>query len=508
VHERDVPVPVTRRVVAVPALFALALALSAAACSSSDDSTFKPGTADGGGGDGGCGFGCTDPDGEKACVGLECQQVKCEPGARTTVSGTVFDPAGKVPIYNATVYVPTTKGALPAIPDGATKCDRCDGAVVGRPVVITTTDTSGRFRLENVPVGDGIPIVIQAGKWRRRIDVPTIPRCVDTPLDATLSRLPKNRSEGNVPRIALTTGGAEALQCLLRKIGVEDTEFGLAGSDARIHLYAGGGYVQGGPKPAASAFGNAATLSVEARGKSFDTAESLWTSLANLQKYDLVLMACEGDENENTPGAAKPDSAKNAIYDYAKGGGRVFAAHYHEVWFRKSPDAALRGVASWADPEQPPPGTPPAPVLADVSASFPKAVAMKAWLKGQGALTGDQLPIVDARHNLNAANAGALDWISLANPRSMPTPNAHAVQYMTFNTPIGAPEAEVCGRVMFSNVHVASGPQDGKLDDPQATFPDGCLTTELSPQQKALVFMLLDLSSCVQKDDNPIVVPK
>ncbi len=133
---------------------------------------------------------------------------------------------------------------------------------------------------------------------------------------------------------------------------------------------------------------------------------------------------------------------------------------------------------------------------------------MKEWLKAQGALSGEQLPIVDARHNLNAANAGALDWISVVNTHSLPTPNARAVQYMTFNTPIGAVEADVCGRVMFSNVHVASGLQNGKLDDPQATFPEGCQTTDLSPQQKALAFMLLDLSSCVQKDDGAIIVPK
>ncbi len=79
---------------------------------------------------------------------------------------------------------------------------------------------------------------------------------------------------------------------------------------------------------------------------------------------------------------------------------------------------------------------------------------------------------------------------------------------MSFNTPVGAAADAVCGRVVFSNLHVGAGEQGGVSDDPQADFPDGCKTADLSAQQKALEFMLFDLSSYIQKDDSAVTPPR
>ena len=73
-------------------------------------------------------------------------------------------------------------------------------------------------------------------------------------------------------------------------MGIDDSEFGIAGSDARIHLYAGGGFTQP-PNPlkaASSKFG--AGLN---GGASFGSAETFWSSATNLKKYDVVLLSCE-----------------------------------------------------------------------------------------------------------------------------------------------------------------------------------------------------------------------
>ena len=480
-------------------------------CGSDDTSEFEGGTS-GGPGDGGCsGFACPPDEGgsNTPCVGLQCPQREgavCENGGSTTLSGTVFDPAGKVPIYNATVYIPLSNDEpLAEITEGAATCDRCDATISGKPIAITTTDTSGNFTIAKAPFGANIPLVIQIGKWRRKVLIPNAGKCVATAVDAGITRLPRNSTEGHIPRMALTTGGADPLQCLLRKIGIDDSEFGVAGSAARIHLYAGGGFNSGGAKPASSKFGAALN-----GGAAFPAADTFWAAGASLKKYDVVLLSCEGDENI----ATKPDPAKAAIYDYAKGGGRIFASHYHYAWFSKSPDAVVKGVATWAPVdvgtgfnERTPPAVPSNPattaVNADISTAFPKAVAMNEWLTKQQALVGGKLPIFDARHNIDAVTANSLNWMSVTNP-NVAAPNNKPPQYMTFNTPIGAAEAQVCGRVVVSDLHVGAGTGD----DAQAAFPDGCSTQPLSAQQKALEFMLFDLSSCIQKDNAPIVGPK
>ena len=119
------------------------------------------------------------------CQGLQCQQSTCKKGSCvqpvcsggvvTRLTGKVYDPAGKVPLPNVDVFVPNM--ALADYTDGPA-CDTCAMALSGAPVVRAKTDTMGNFTLgdsaADVPVGSGIPLVIQVGRWRRQvtIDVP------------------------------------------------------------------------------------------------------------------------------------------------------------------------------------------------------------------------------------------------------------------------------------------------------------------------------------------------
>jgi hypothetical protein len=470
---------------------ALFVATATAGCSGPDGSTF-PGSnsaaKDGGGAasDSRGGFGDGSvfalPDG---CSGLSCGLADCEGGTPTTLSGTVYDPAGKVPLYNVIVYVPSAQ-VQPLDSSGAT-CSQCGGTVSGSPVAAVLTDASGHFTLKNVPAGKNIPLVMQVGKWRRVVTLPSVPACAETAIsDPTLTRLPRNRSEGDIPRIAIATGGADPLECLLRKIGVDDSEFATAGGSGRVHLYAGGGWTdaQFVAHPASGQF--ATWLNA---GVAFADATTLWSSPTDLKTYDLLLMACEGELNA----ATKPPIARQALSDFAAGGGRVFASHWHRYWFSDGP-APVPSVGTWTDRIDP--AASGAIAVGTVDVSFPKGLAFRNWLVNVGASsTPGQLPIKDSKHNLDAVNlTEAQQWITLPNPNAN---NQTAVQYTTFNTPVGQPAAAQCGRVVYSDLHVSSGDQPGN------PFPSGCVTTDLSPQEKALEFMLFDLSSCVQTDGKP-----
>ena len=410
------------------------------------------------------------------CVGLQCQQKVCPGGGTTSVSGIVHDPAGKVPLYNVVVYVPNAPVA--AFTQGAS-CDKCGSLLSGSPIATTLTDTSGKFTLPNVPVGANIPLVIQIGKWRRQITLPNVPECVDTPItDAGITRLPKSKAEGDLPQIALTTGGADVLECLLRKVGIADSEFTLPSADGRVHLYAGGG-------------GSDQYTSALNGGANIPAAQPFWDSLDNLKKYDVVVLSCEGADGQHSfpndpPNYAKSATARQAMTDYAALGGRIFASHWHNYWLEAAPAMSMwPTVATFnhqADLND---------ITADIDMTFPKGMALADWLLKLGdSTTLGKVGIKAAQHTVDGTNnPPAQRWIYSTSPVS--------TQYLSFNTPIGAPEDQQCGRVVFSDIHVSSG------DSPGDRFPSGCKTMNLSAQEKVLEFMLFDLSSCVQNDDKP-----
>jgi len=137
---------------------------------------------------------------------------------------------------------------------------------------------------------------------------------------------------------------------------------------------------------------------------------------------------------------------------------------------------------------------------------FPKGVVLAEWLQLVGALgknipVATDLSIYSPRYNsgVTATNVHSQGWIQSDSATGGPKA---ATEYFSFDTPVNAPNApdggppNYCGRAVFSDLHVGSDPST--TDNPPP--PDGCAMGPLSPQEKALEFMLFDLSSCVIPD--------
>ncbi len=409
--------------------------------------------------------------GEPACVNLECDQVACPSDAEpTSLSGTVHIPSGDLPLPNVTVYVPNAE--LDDITEGVS-CERCEDMVTGNPLVQTTTDMRGDFHLSNVPAGDNIPLVMQTGKWRRKVEISTVEECTENEItDQNLTRLPRNQSEGNIPRIAVSTGGWDALECLIYEIGLDDQEFGTENdASGRVTLFAGN---HGGHSEFASHFHG---------GASFTSVSNWWNDFENLAEYDIVMHSCD-----------YPDpsvEATEALEQFANEGGRAFMTDLHREWFEYG-TADFQSVANW----QTPIAYPGVNMSARLDLSPPGAGMMFDWMDALGRFdVNDQFDVQSIQKNIGSVNTGLAE-------RWLYSPDGATGQrdlYFAFNTPVGAGEDDQCGRVVYSDLHVAAG---GGAD-PNQRFPDSCTGT-MSTQEEALVYMFFDLAACIAPDCIPV----
>jgi hypothetical protein len=437
-----------------------------AACSGAGNS----GLFGGGDGDGGPGPVGVDPhdgstlgdggpgeDGSKGpCKGIECDKPTCKPGETTSLRGKVYDPAGTNALFGVLVYVPS--GPLPALSKGAS-CDSC-GAITPTPIALNKTNAKGEFELTDVPVGAAVPVVIQTGKWRRTIQVPITKSCTSNDAPDHQLRLPKNGSEGEMPQIAVTAGGCDALECLLRGIGIDDKEFVPGASTAgHVHVFNG----DGGLFPGAPVAGGTAGAPGE-----------LWNSATKMSAYDTLLLSCECSEaNENKGGDVGTPGARQAMHDYAAAGGRIIATHYHYTWLKSSPQTDWQQLANW---------TPSTGVSGayDVDTTFPRGQAFSDWLQNVNATSSPgSINLTDVTNSLSSVSAPAQSWIKKGD---------NQVRLFSFPAPVVGAE---CGRVAFTDLH-AMGPSAGTV-----AFPAGCpLPGGLTAQQKALEFLVFDLAAC------------
>ena len=377
----------------------------------------------------------------------------------TTITGTVYDPAGALPLPNVLVYV-TTGSVVPLTP-GA-QCMTTPTTPTPTPMdSYTYTAVDGSFTLLNVPENTIYTLVIQAGKWRRQFSETV----GDGALNGLTLTMPSTHSpQDDIPLIAIATGQGDAMECMLRHMGIADSEFtddNDTTSGGRIHLY------KGSESPGAEISANTPS----------ETA--LMDAANTLNGYDMVMFPCQGSPN----GQATQTAATNLL-NYANAGGRVFATHHSYVWLDPvSPyDSQFPPVANW-DPNQAEPT--PDPGIATVNTSFTDGATLAQWLQNAGATyqgSTDEIQISSLRQDFNGVNLPAQSWLTL-NDATAENP----VMQFTFDTLVG-PTANQCGRVLYSDYHVI------QASSPSGTpFPIECpSSTAMTPQEEILEYALFD----------------
>ena len=354
-------------------------------------------------------------------AGLMCS-VPCTGGGTTTISGKVYDPAMKNPLYNVSVYVPQNPlQPLPkGVPTGADACS-CGALYQSGAVVSTSTAEDGSFTLTNAPVGSSVPLVIQIGKWRRQVNI-NVTSCQDNPQAdkslAFLGTIPAGDTTSNIPDIAVSTGSADTLECLMQRIGIPASEYVDGSGTGHVHVFSGG-------KSGASDVGTPEKHSLGTTS----SYQNLWSTQDQLMAYDIVLLSCEGEETYN----ANPP----ALEAYLNAGGRVFASHFHYSWFSgplettqsySAPSDWGNNLATWStsDGDNQTSGIIET-TLNGSSSPFPKGVSLQKWLTnvdalGQNGAPAGELPISDPRYNalVTATNTPSQAWITADSSASTP----------------------------------------------------------------------------------------
>jgi hypothetical protein len=542
-------------------------------------------------------------------------------------------------VPNAIVYIPANPStALPDLFEGvqagnSASCGRCeDEALVadGQSVLAAAvTNYKGEFTLEGrIPVGAAFALVIKVGKWRRVVQVPSgvAQSCTSQALSSTYTHLARNSTDGltgtHLPKIAISTGKVDEMECVFRAIGIDEAEFGAPGGNARLqmfrangaHIYNNTGTCTGNYNPPGNGNtdivactssvspvnGNGCASGLAGCTYSYGTTDvssadsNLYGSQSTINGYDLVVWDCEGAEtfegrcsndgtrqcsaasgcavcsndatrscgastdcvrycrdaptqtctkNSDCPAGsgarcnvvtcaagANTCQTSNAdrIRGYVDAGGRMFASHFSYVWIENN--GTLDGSADWGASGSVSSATgyislPSGPTVR-LGANAVKSLVLRDWLTYQGALSGTiagqvtspttpQFTVADPRDRAGANVGTSTDeWVyrnTICSNDSARACNTDAdcqnggvcsstarVQQLSFNTPYGASEANICGRVAYSGFHVANA-----SDNSASYFPGICANVALTAQEKILAFMLFDLATCVSAGDPP-----
>ncbi len=342
------------------------------------------------------------------------------------------------------------KGEVEPLPPG-NQCDLCQLLTSGIWIQ-THSSASGEFSLEAVPVGP-IKVVIQLGRFRRILSLET--KCGETrALAAEETRLPRNRKEGDVPRVAVVTGAVDKMEHVLAKIGLEE-----------VDLYSGK-YTTPGKTPIFA---------------------DLLDSPPKLMQYHILLVNCLTNYENRLDSSA----TVKVLQDFVAAGGRLFVDDLsyefvewpfpHAVDFEPDPASAHKDTTV---PQGPKDGA----QLGDATGTVQATIldpGLKKWLaQFPGTVNANGMVPIEGFLShwavMNSAGSSAKVWVE--GPVSFT--GGKGTRPLSVSLDTVASDGKRCGRVAFNSYHTV----------PYESSP----TAPFVPQERILQYLFFKVAACME----------
>jgi hypothetical protein len=359
------------------------------------------------------------------------------------LTGKVLAPEGTIPISGALVYlVPSPPAAIPS----SVYCDKC--VQLAPDTAYTYSKADGSFDLGAYSAGASY-LVVQKGQFRRVRPITIAAGNQGVPSE--MSTLPKKADPANgdsIPKMAIVQGAWDHIELSLAKLGlakiVSNGIFGDTVSDA-----------------------------------SFDLKDATLLHDRNaLDGYHIVFIPCSFSSGTtcDTSQPSGDSTVQNNLRAFAAGGGKIYVTDYAYEFVRQP----FRGFVSWTGQTSDlgsacMPGSYDAPAQVDDP-------GLSAWLSAIGETnvtlqqSWTEISGVAPQQGLDsdgkAVTITPKVWVHAKQPGK--------------TTPATVSFENGCGRVLFSTYHT-----------------EGSGSASLIAQEKALLYVLLEVGVCVGQPPPP-----
>lgn len=370
-------------------------------------------------------------------------------GTPTTLSGTAFMPNGTDPVSKATVAI---FDVAPTPLDRGVYCQKCSATDGGQPLRAVDAGPDGKFVLDisAVTKAASFYVTVRKGRFRKIIPSFAITPCQDNPLSASDSSLPGTSAQGDLPKIAVSSGNKDHLESVLQRMGI--TEY-----DCLIGT-------------------SSSSDTCKAAGSTTNLGTVLGDS-AQLASYALLFIACAPNSPYLPTGPTDPKSVN--LNQWVNAGGKLVVTddsydHVEQAF----PDAVdFQGPSAAAGTPQPLKGADVGTAAASLTGTVTDA-DLAAWLGlFPGALgAGGTVNLVGFLSSWAVMRAPGTGTSSVVHGNATWTGGSGDV-------PLTAQfEVNNCGRVIFSSYHTDASATDGGAG--------------MLPQERILEYLMMQVATC------------